>query len=397
MLVSLVSGERRIHVDAADLPEDWWGWRGSPDGHLLVPLDVIRREDGHDVAIPLCTERLADFVARRDAAGAPLLDGEAVTVAVSVLRGCVELSGDDVTGEWWLTEAGRPVLATDAVDRPAVDGALEVLDRVAGSSFQTGVWPELSSLLAAPRLSRVEAERLETELFDLAAPLPLQTAAVGSRTARELAVAVRDRSAQAPTEHRSLWGSLTRHLDGDLADMLSEVTTSLWRRGRATGGGRRMPWLIGGAAAVIVLAVGLLWPTGEEAPATADGGASATPASGASPTPAPTAATVGPLPDPSAPADLVQVTTELLDARRECAGDAGCLARVMADPATSVPAGAIGLPADQRAIVLLDDFGGVAVLRVDPLGAGEDAQLVVIVRLNDEWLLRDVQDVAKQP
>ena len=158
-----------------------------------------------------------------------------------------------------------------------------------------------------------------------------------------------------------------------------------------------MPWLIGGAAAVIVLAVGLLWPTGEEAPATADGGASATPASGASPTPAPTAATVGPLPDASAPADLVQVTTELLDARRECAGDAGCLTRVMADPATSVPAGAIDLPADQRAIVLLDDFGGVAVLRVDPLGAGEDAQLVVIVRLNDEWLLRDVQDVAKQP
>ncbi|KQZ84212.1 hypothetical protein ASD56_09415 [Microbacterium sp. Root166] len=397
MLVSLASGERRIHVAAADLPEDWWGWQGEPDGHLLVPLDVVRRDDGHDVAIPLCTERLADFLARRDAAGAALVDGEAVTVAVSVLRGCVELSGSDVTGEWWLTEAGRPVLATDAVDRPATEGALEVLDRLGGSSRATGVWAELSSLVAAPRLSRVEAERLESELFGLAAPLPLQTATAGSRTARDLAVTARDATALAPTEHRSLWGALTRHLDGDLADMLSQVTTSLWRRGRATEGSRRMPWLIGGAAAVIVLAVGLLWPTGEEAPATADAGASATPAGSAAPTPAPSTVSVGPQPDAGAPTDLVQVTTELLDERRACGGDAGCLGRVMADPSTPMPSGAIDLPPDQRAVVLLDDFGGVTVLRVDPVAAAEQPQLVVIVRLNDEWLLRDVQDVAQQP
>ncbi len=397
MLVSLASGERRIHVQASDLPADWWGWKGASDGHLLVPLDVVRRPDGHDVAFPLCIERLTDFVVRREAAAAPLLAGEAVTVAVSLLRGFLEVGGADVTGEWWLTDAGRPVLATDTVDRSANDGAAEVVERLAACSPHDGLWADLNALLTAPRLSRLEAERLEGELFQLAAPLPLQTAPAGSRLARELAVAGRDATAHAPTEHRSLWGMLTQHLDGSLADMLSQATTALWRRGRAHEGKRRMPWLIGATAAVVVLAVGLLWPTGEETPATAEARPSPTPTGVVAPTSPPATVPAGPVTDPSAPTDLVRVTAELLDARVTCAEDAACLARVIADPSTPMPTGAIDLPADQRGIVLLDDFGGVAVLRVDPSAATGGAQLAVIVRLNDEWLLRDVQDVAEQP
>jgi hypothetical protein len=177
--------------------------------------------------------------------------------------------------------------------------------------------------------------------------------------------------------------------------MLSQLTTSVWRRGRSGGGKRRMPWLIGAAAAVVVLAVGLLWPTAEDAPATAIGGPSATPADVGAPTPAPSTAAVAPAPDSDTPTDLAQVTSDLLEARTACAAHAVCLEQVMADPSTSVPAGVIDLPADERTLVLLDDFGGVAVLRAEA-DAGI-AQLVVIVRLNDEWLLRDVQDVAKQP
>ena len=56
------------------------------DGHVLAPLDILRRQDGHDVLLPVCTERLEDFLLRR-AGGAELAVGEAVTLAVSLLRG----------------------------------------------------------------------------------------------------------------------------------------------------------------------------------------------------------------------------------------------------------------------------------------------------------------------
>ena len=57
----------------------------------------------------------------------------------------------------------------------------------------------------------------------------------------------------------------------------------------------------------------------------------------------------------------------------------------------------VDLPAGLREIQVLDDFGGVAVVRVSD-SRGEDAdQLVVIARRDDSWLLRDVHDVTQQP
>ena len=46
-------------------------------------------------------------------------------------------------------------------------------------------------------------------------------------------------------------------------------------------------------------------------------------------------------------------------------------------------------------MTLLDEFGGAAVLRVEAAG-GAPPQLVVIVRADGRWLLRDVYDVAQQ-
>jgi len=58
--------------------------------------------------------------------------------------------------------------------------------------------------------------------------------------------------------------------------------------------------------------------------------------------------------------------------------------------------GVIDLDPSQRMTSLLDDFGGVAVLRVDPATGGDGAQLVVIMLRDDRWLLRDIHP-AKQP
>jgi hypothetical protein len=38
----------------------------------------------------------------------------------------------------------------------------------------------------------------------------------------------------------------------------------------------------------------------------------------------------------------------------------------------------------------------VAVLQVDPVAPDSPAQLIVVVRTGDAWLLRDVHDVAQQ-
>ena len=64
-------------------------------------------------------------------------------------------------------------------------------------------------------------------------------------------------------------------------------------------------------------------------------------------------------------------------------------------PITSVPPGAVDLDASVRDVEVLDDFGGVAVLRVS--GPETPDQVVVIARRDDSWLLRDVHDVAQQP
>ena len=90
------------------------------------------------------------------------------------------------------------------------------------------------------------------------------------------------------------------------------------------------------------------------------------------------------------------MTTELLAARTACGTEAACLAEVVESPAAQLPGGVIDLPAEDRAITLLDEFGGAAVLRAESVNGASAAQLVVIVRVGDTWLLRDVHHVPQQ-
>ncbi len=406
MLTWLANGERRVLVDADVLGDDWRGWDASPDDHVLTPLDVGRRGDGHDVALPVCGERVLDFLTRRAAAHAPLSPGEAVTLGISVLRGCAQtLDRPGLTGEWWLTENGRPVLATDASNRRARDGAVELFSALTGDTPVPRAWEEALEALSADTPRPAAIERAENALFALADPVALDTTEMRPRPARHLAAVARDDATViADPGRHSLWESLVRHVDSDLADAVSRSTTAIWRRARARRSARRAPWLVGAAAATAVLCTGLLWPTADEGDAAATGPTPSGSALVDPPDGGPTS-TAGPgVPahpsaddaEPGAPhADLAEVTSALLDDRTACAGDVACLSEVVVDPASVFQSGPIDLPAEGRSVVLLDDFGGVAVLRVDAAD-GSAAQLVVIERQDGEWLLRDAH-AAQQP
>ncbi|MFD4957502.1 hypothetical protein [Microbacterium sp. NPDC058389] len=412
ILARETDGVMRLLVDAQELGTEWTGWDAARGGHVLAPVDIARRRDGHDVVLPVCVERLDGFVRRREAR-LPLTAGEAVTLGVSLLRGCGQLvAAPHTAGEWWLDDGGRPLLATEAAPGRALDAAADVMASLTLEAPLQRTWETALRAVTAERLSMPDLVAAEDALFALATPEPLGTTALGPRSAVEVAAAVpAERTAAAPDPPiRSLWQTLLHGVDADLADTVSQATTAVWRRwgGRRPSSPshkrpRRAPLIVGGAVAAAVLAVGALWPAG--GPATADGT-----------TPSPTAPTASPSADASravaapqdaegaasssdgSPADLAAVTATLLDARAACSGDDECLAEVAVEPAASLAqGGAVDLPPAARTVVLLDDFGDVAVLRVEAVDAGVAAQLVVIVRADEKWLLRDVHDVAQQP
>ncbi|WP_349427492.1 hypothetical protein [Microbacterium sp. LWS13-1.2] len=407
LLVHTAGGDACVMVDAEALGPEWIGWDAAPDGHVLAPLDIRRRPDGHDVALPVCVERLEEFVGRR-AARMPLSTGEAVTLGVSVLRGCAQIAGSpQMTGDWWLDGAGRPVLATDSSPRPAREAAAAALERVSVEASAQRTWRTAVNAVTAERISVRELEAAEEALFAIATPEPLSTVSLSPRSAVEggvrrqepahAGVALQDEPAPP-----SMWQSLVAGVDNDFADTVSRATTAAWRRLRRSErvgkpASRRAPWLVGGAVAAAVLAGGALWPT-------AGGVATENPTDVVTPTPSGTERASDDTPtspgdaptDAGSPADLAQVAGALLDARLACGNASDCLASVVVD-AVSLPGGTVDLPATERTLTLLDDFGDIAVLRVDAADGTRPSQMIVILRRDEKWLLRDVSDVAQQP
>ncbi|MFK4835290.1 hypothetical protein ACI3KY_06140 [Microbacterium sp. ZW T2_14] len=418
VLVRTSAGDAFVLVDADMLGAQWRGWDAPADGHVLAPVDIARRVDGHDVVLPVCAERLEEFVRRR-ATRMPLSAGEAVTLGVSVLRGCAQIANaPGTTGEWWLDDAGRPVLATDAATQRALDAAAAILECVDVDPAAERTWGTALRAVTAERLSVRELEAAEEALFAIAAPEPLSTVSLSPRSAAESARRVQAVAHAGAMDERgdaappSMWHSLLAGVDNDLADSVSRATTAVWRRLRPNpsdrperASRRRAPWLVGGAVAAAVLAGGALWPTASgvakeepaEVTATAPPGQT-TEGTGTEAAPTTDGSQDPPAADPvaAAPTDLAQVTGALLDARLACQGASGCLDDVVMDSAV-LTGGAIDLPSGERQVALLDDFGDIAVLRVDAGDGTVASQMVVIVRRNEKWLLRDVSDVAQQP
>lgn len=360
--------------------------------HVWAPIDVARMlvPPRTLLVLPWCTMRLETYLADRRAEGVPLRDGEAVTLAVSALRGLRALRSqrdhDEARGTWWVTAEGCPVFVRGSGE--PISAATEHLWSDAVRTAQT--------TRVAQMLARLDGEADESTLFALAEPLP-----IAAPTPRGGAVEAGTREypgdsddLDADEDGPQHWSDLLYVAAQRLSDALHRVRSGRLRR---SPGGRRPVFILAGVIALAVLGVGMLWP--EDAPsdaapaAAADAAANETSPTGRAADSAQTGAVEAPA--DGSPEAFAGILSALLDRRAACAGEPDCLAQVMADPARVIDdAGAIDLPAGRREITLLDDLGGVAVLSVAAGERGSSeaaaAQFVVIVKDGDRWLLRDV-------
>lgn len=389
VLARTADGATVVLVDR-DRLRDWPGWRMPAGGHVLAPMDVVRRAEGHDIVLPAVSDRLDRLLARRAGTGSGASDGEALTVAVSVLRGVVAAISEEIqaeTASWWVTSEGMPVLVCGVGDGDVVrasDGVLSMLADGARDARLRGAFADLREAIASPRTLVREADRWEDTLFGLVEPEGLITEVIGPVRARPLPAAADAEIADAEEPRRPWWGGIAFAADAVLTDAASDFLHRTRARMRARPGGKTRPILWAGGLAAIVIGVGLSWPDAP-APSAAMGAETSTPA------PAPvTPATESPPAD--AAVEAAGALAALLDARDAC-GDAQCRADLQEDPGAQLPGGAIDAP--ERTITLLDDFGGLAVLRVD--APGERSQLVTVVTTEQEWRIRDAFDVADPP
>jgi len=177
-------------------------------------------------------------------------------------------------------------------------------------------------------------------------------------------------------------------VDADLADATRQALEGVrghWRRSRAF----RVSTLGAGIAVVAVLAFFLI---------PEDRGAPPPPTVQAVADPVPTSTTPWlsdpPPVDERRPLsdDVEEIARTLFTALQGCHGDAACVSAYEEHSAFPREPVVDGAAAGEIAVV--DDFGGVTVVRVQ---AEEATQYVTLVRQNDRWLVRAVRTVADQP
>jgi hypothetical protein len=398
----------RVWVDADEVRGSEL-WRADPGGHLLAPLEIERSREGHRVALAHCTARLS----ARTAGATP---GAMVTIAVSILRAAGEATElGAVKGSWWVTDEERPVLVLLG-DRPWRTSAAELLDELiaqasgdmaaALTAVRDAVDPADARMAGATRFS-ARAQSAEDRLFELAEAEAL-CAADASTAPRRAAVGPPDEEDPAaflPT----LRATAQRLLDPSLVERLRRMIPSPGQREPRSSGRRVRPALVGALAAAAVVAGGLLWPASDAgshadvvdadmtAPARASPAAT-DPAADASSVAAEgdgAAGATGPAvaasAAPSAADDPVDAAGAVLDLLAGCASPC---ADAQEDPTRTFPPG-VATSAATRTLTLLDEYGGVAAVRVD--APEQPSQIVVIVRMDEKWLVRDIYDVADQP
>ncbi|MGP3536630.1 hypothetical protein ACTU3I_17710 [Microbacterium sp. RD1] len=392
VLARAPDGRTVLLVDRESL-DGWPGWTAPVDSHILAPMDLLRRPDGHDVVLPAAQLRADRLLARRTGAGVPLTEGEIVTLAVSAVRGTATAIDEDLaeaTGSWWITDDGKPVLACGSGDSDVLRASavlLRTLAEHASRAALAAVLRELADAVVDPRTFPRRADDDEEALFAHADPEPLTLEVLGpvrTPAPRDAVDARRERRRAAD----SWWHRLAGAADGGLADLVSDQLDRMRRRPRRERRRLRPVWLAAGAAAV-VLGIGLAWPDTTD-PATRAGDASPPPAAATDPT----ATATQPAAADEIPPDLpaAEALTALLETRRSCP-DAACLSATQEDAEASFPDGAFA--AENPAVTLLDDFGGLAVLRVDAESAA--SQFVTVAATETGWRIRDVFDAADPP
>lgn len=452
---------------ASETISGWAGWEHAGDDHVAAPLDIVRRSDGLDVLLPWCTERISSFIGRRTAADAALAPGEMTTLVASILRGLGELArtGEhDETGEWWLTDDGRPtfVIGSGESARPAAAALVarvrkDCADRTLARLLLV-IAEGLSADTARPGIPARQLERWEAELFETAAAKALKRDVHAPELARNADAArhavgvrldvrppLRSRASRprergsvgtassrivVPIVHRlSVWRAAialrferrpARSADGGSDRRRERTDEGAGAGGRAPGRrGRRA--MVAAAAASAVLACGLLWPggaTGEPDGGIATAGPKSTPrateverasaepsATPSPPAPAPVPPSEGTPQDGSDPVDPVDAARMLIDAIGICGEKEDPVCGGAVAPGSVGVVDALGGGGDgPLQLEPVDEYGDVAVIRVTSSGGRDEGaasggaeRMVVLVRIAEKWLVRDVYDVADQP
>ncbi len=352
-------------------------------------------------------EPFDDYLGRRSRSALAVSPGEAVTAAVALLRGCRDAAGRFGGTRWWLRADGCPVAMEEARNPDAVQSTAETLAWIASLVEDDATREMLACagetvLTAPPR----EWEDLERRLLRHATPVPLilgPLTPVDNTLPPDLDPRSPSRGAPFPTVSDD-------HLLVLVGEMLDDLRAR-WRTSRVV----RVA-MVGAAAAVVAVTGALMWPIVTGPTASSSGPprqvvASPTPArsipvgSGipaSTETDAPTvvhdAGGRGTAPTPSAPTAVVapdepvQVARATFEELARCGEDTICLAALHEDASRARD---LLLP-DPTAedLELIDDFGGVIVVRLTGVGG---TRYVTLARGEDRWLVRAVATVADQP
>lgn len=329
----------------------------------------------------LPVEPFTAYLQRRGASATALTAGEVVTATIGLLRGCRSAHRTDEGATWWLTAHGRPVVVSDAGAPDVVSTTADGLDQLAALAPDRATRDLVSRAgeAVATRFPR-EWEAMERRLFAHADPEPLVLGPLTPRATVEPPVVT-----PAP-----LTGGVFDALDTGFLDDVRRSISRL-REGWLTSSRIRAA-VIGGALAVVLVAAAVaLLPGGR----------------GSAPTSAPTAtasATTSVVPHPSATSswpvdervplsdDATDVARTLFAQISRCGSDLACRG-ALEEPSTFRRESLLP-DAEHADISLLEDFGGVIVVRV---ADATRAQYVTLVRFNDRWLVRAVETVADQP
>ncbi|MDQ1207060.1 hypothetical protein [Microbacterium sp. SORGH_AS_0862] len=366
-------------------------WAASGE-HVMAPLEVVTTAEGPLVLLPAVRCTLESLLRRR----VTVEPGEAVTIAVSLLRGvAAETSAHprgSCIGTWWLDTAGTPLFVHAHDGSTAAAGAAELIAALDPGDHELAVRAIGAAAGAARDTARIVRglPALEDDLFAAARPqaVRIDGASIGASITRAQARAEANR----PT---SALRRLTVAMDGSLSDLVAERMDALrqrWRRPTPAKKPRsRRPVLLVGIGVLgLVLALGLLWPEpGDASPETAPSGVSLPTDDGGVVVPPVDTHAVAPVTD-----DPVAAATALLAAWNAC-GDDACRQKLQEARIDADPAGAAGVA--NVSLTVIDDLGDLTLLRADDPSGRAVSQIVAIVRQNDEWVLRGIHDVAQHP
>ncbi len=319
------------------------------------------------------------YLRRRARSTVPLTAGEAVTAAVGLLRGCRGAAAAREGTTWWLTATGCPVAVDDPGGPDGVAATAESLAHLA----EIAADPSTRDILGRARESVLtrpprDWDAVERRLFSHAAPLPLV-----------LGPLIPSAEAAPPSAERE--GAMARVLelvDADLAEATRSALGGIrerWRTSRML----RLATVGGGLAVIAVIGFSLIPAEHSSAPSASERTLM---------DPAPTSSTPWlsdpPPVDERRPLsdDVEEIARRLFTDIAGCRDDKACASSY--EENSVFPREPLLADAAAGEIEVVDDFGGVTVVRVDAAGS---TQYVTLVRQNERWLVRAARTVADQP